>query len=156
MSNTTSLAQMESAKPRRATRAGRQSFADSQEKKILDLLIEAKSRGVSKKFLIFELGFTQCGARIHSLERRGHKIRHEMQSGDRYVTFVLESSPERETPLPTYAKNGPDAGQETLSRNWFEEATGSRVHLAKLQNYLSSRGCADEQAHSRWHGSVEV
>ena len=126
MSNTTSLTQMEQAKPRRATRAGRPSFADSQEKTILDLLIEAKSLGVSKKFLIFELGFTQCSARIHFLERRGYKIRHEMRPGDRYTTFVLESSPERETPLPTYEKKGPDARQETLSRDWLEESAGRK------------------------------
>jgi hypothetical protein len=88
------------------------------------LLIKAKSRGVSKEFLIFELGFTQCGARIYSLEHRGYEIRHEMRPGDRYTTFVLESSPERETPLPTYEKKRPDARQETLSRDWFEEATG--------------------------------
>jgi hypothetical protein len=96
------------------TRTGRPWFAGTQEKTILDLLIKAKSRGVSKKFLIFELGFTQCGARINSLERRGHKIRHEMRPGDRYTTFVLESSPERETPLPTYEKKRPSGDNSDL------------------------------------------
>jgi hypothetical protein len=107
------------------TRAGRPSFADSQEQKILDLLLEAGLRGVSKKFLIFELHFTQASARVHSLERRGYKIRHEMRFGDRYTTFVLESSPERETPLPTYEKKRPDARQKTLCRDWFDEATSN-------------------------------
>ncbi len=79
-------------------------FANSQERKILDLLRQAGPRGVSKRFLVFELHFTQASARVHSLERRGFKIRHEMRDGDDYVTFVLEPAPERETPLPTYEK----------------------------------------------------
>jgi len=70
-------------------------FANSQEQKILELLREAGPRGVSKKFLVFDLHFTQASSRVHALELRGFKIRHEMRPGDHYVTFVLESSPSR-------------------------------------------------------------
>jgi len=110
------LERAEQVKPQRVTRAraGRPSFADSQEQRILDLLLEAGARGVSKKFLVFELHFTQASARVHSLEQRGFKIRHEMRDGDDYVTFVLESSPERETPLPTYEKKRPSGDNSDL------------------------------------------
>jgi hypothetical protein len=87
--------------PPNAQPHGRPPFADSQEQTILDLLLEAGPHGVSKKFLVFERHFTQASARIHHLEQRGFKIRHEMRPGDTYVTFVLESVPERETAAPT-------------------------------------------------------
>ena len=80
---------------------GRPSFADSQEETILAMLREAGPRGVSKAFLIFECHFTQAGALVFELERRGYKIRHEMRPGDQYVTFVLESSPEAGKPEPS-------------------------------------------------------
>jgi len=61
----------------------------AQSAKILTLLREAGQRGVSKKYLIFELGFTQAGARVFELERLGHKILHEKRPGEHFVTFVL-------------------------------------------------------------------
>jgi hypothetical protein len=38
-----------------------------------------------------------------------------MRSGEDYVTFVLESSPERETPLPSYEKKRPSGDNSNLS-----------------------------------------
>jgi hypothetical protein len=96
------------AESQRKTRCPK--FADDQGTKILELLIKAGPRGVSKAFLIFECHYTQAGARIFELESRGHKIRHEMRPGDRYVTFVLESSREVSKPDP------PETGLEDRPR----------------------------------------
>jgi len=62
-------------------------------RKILALLRKAGHRGVSKKFLIFEMGITQAGARIFELESIGYQIRHEKRHGQKFVTFILEPSP---------------------------------------------------------------
>src|SRR5579862_4754033 len=87
---------------------GRPSFAGDQAAKILQLLREAGPQGVSKRFLIFECGYTQCGARIWELERRGYQIHHEQRPGDRYVTFVLIAEP------------------DSPKADWFETQTGKR------------------------------
>jgi len=60
-----------------------------------------------------KLRLPQCG-RPPFANSRGFKIRHEMRDGDDYITFVLESSPERETPLPTYKKKRPSGGNSDL------------------------------------------
>lgn len=98
---------------------GRPPFANSQERKILDLLRQAGPRGVSKKFLVFDLHFTQASARVHTLEQRGFKIRHEMRAGDDYVTFVLESSPETVAQQPA-----PNVLHRVESTDWYERQTG--------------------------------
>jgi hypothetical protein len=84
----------------------RPKFADGQATKILELLIQAGPRGVSKSFLIFQRGYTQAGARIFELEKQGYRIRHEFRPGDSYVTFILESpEPSKvSTPKPPLAE----------------------------------------------------
>lgn len=79
-------------------------FADSQRDEILRLLREAKLRGegVRRSDLIFAYRFTQCGARIHELERMGYRIENRQEQGQRYVTYFLLAEPERLNLLPTY------------------------------------------------------
>jgi helix-turn-helix protein len=98
---------------------GRPPFAGSQETKILELLRRAGSRGVCKKVLVFELHFTQASSRVHSLEQRGFKIRHEMRAGDDYVTFVLESSPPE-----TEARTSNSTSPRVARNDWYERETG--------------------------------
>jgi hypothetical protein len=57
------------------------------------MLRQAGTKGVSRASLIFEHHYTQCGARIDELKRRGHQIRSEDRGG-RYPTwYVLEAEP---------------------------------------------------------------
>lgn len=89
-----------------------------QSEKILALLREAGPRGVSKQFLIFELGLTQASARIFELESRGHRIRHEKRPGEHFVTFVLE--PSADSPVVP----GPAPSNPAHPTDWFETQTG--------------------------------
>jgi hypothetical protein len=99
---------------------GRPSFAGDQAAKILELLREAGARGVSKELLIFQCGFTQCGARVFELEKRGFKILHEMRPGDRYVTFVFKSEPDE-----------PDRDEKS-DADFFEDRRGTGLPLFDL------------------------
>src|SRR5712692_70378 len=66
---------------------------ENQEAKIALLLREAKVRGegVSKADLIFQYRYTQCAARIFSLEKRGWVIAHRQIPGQRFVSYFLVS-----------------------------------------------------------------
>ena len=94
---------------------GRPDFADSQRRRILELLRQAGSEGVSRSDLIFKHRFTQCGTRIFELEKMSYKIRHEMKPGQHYVTYFLESEPEQETHLSTYQPRAADPRQCTFA-----------------------------------------
>jgi hypothetical protein len=98
---------------------GRPVFADSQRTEILELLREAGSVGVNRDFLIFTKHYTQCGARIHELQKMGYGIRSEMREGRRFVTYILVSEPAQPKPLPNFQK-----AQRELSRDWFVQTTG--------------------------------
>lgn len=68
-------------------------FVDSQRDEILRMLRLAGTEGVSRATLIFNNRYTQCGARIFELKRRGYVIRSE-DRGENYPTwYVLESEP---------------------------------------------------------------
>ena len=100
---------------------GRPAFADDQRSKMLDLLRVAGPQGVRRNALIFERRYTQFGTQIFELEQQGYVIRHESRSGERYVTYVLESEPLELKPLPAVA-------------DWYEREPGPRPsEKTKLQ-----------------------
>jgi hypothetical protein len=84
---------------------GHPPFADTQRADILRLLREAKGRGdgVRRADLIFQYRYTQCGTRIFELEEQGYEVRHEIEPGQRYVTYFLVSEPEQPKELPRFA-----------------------------------------------------
>ena len=106
-------------------KANRPKFTGEQAGKILALLREAGSKGVSKRHLIFDLHYTQAAARIHELEKIGFIIRHEKRPGDGYTWFVLEKesgqSSENSAVLPAPAE-APVASSN--SADWYERETG--------------------------------
>jgi hypothetical protein len=94
-------------------RRGRPAFAATQRQEVLRLLREAGPVGVSRKELIFERHFTQCGARVDELKRQGFVIASELREGERYVRYVLLGEPLALKPIT-----------ERNRGDWFVESTG--------------------------------
>jgi hypothetical protein len=109
---------------------GAPSHAPAQRDNVLQLLREAKARsqGLRRDDAIFQHRITQVGTRVFELEGMGYVIRHEQEPGARFVTYFLESEPEKVKPLPTYLPKGPDPRQGSLtnSSDWYEREHGPR------------------------------
>jgi hypothetical protein len=93
---------------------------------ILALLRQAGTAGVSRSDLIFQHRFAQCGTRIFELEQMGHQIHHELKTGQRYVTYYLESEATKEKSLPTFQPKRADPRHRTFanSPDWYEREAG--------------------------------
>jgi hypothetical protein len=91
---------------------------DTQAKEVLRLIREAHARGqgVNRAYFIFELRYTQVGARIaelnKELEHEGLVIRSRKVHGQRYVEYFLAELPHKQHAL----SDSPD---------WYERTTGS-------------------------------
>jgi hypothetical protein len=87
-------------------RRGAPAHSSAQRDNVLRLLREAKARsqGLRREDAIFAHRITQVGARVHELEKMGYSIRHDLEPGERFVTYFLVSEPGQEKPLPTYQR----------------------------------------------------
>jgi hypothetical protein len=100
---------------------GRPPFAETQCHEILRMLREAGPSGASRDELFFKKHFTQCGARIFELEKKGFVILREDRGGRWPTWYILVGEPKQRS-LPTYKLKTPPAQQQLFSESpeWYE------------------------------------